>query len=155
MLATRITHFTSLFNIGKGLHEGGSAQGQDIVLEEVSAGTFQVLLEFLYANRLPEEEGCGQGLEAGEMVKVADRFQATGLYEHCLEQFREWMEVGTAMERLVQAHVSGLEELQTAAMEYVLRNYSAIQTEAANTIDQVLEHPDLNLDLLKKVPARD
>ena len=127
VLAARSAYFDGLFKSGRGMREGGSsAGGQDIVLEEVSAGAFRVLLEFLYANRLPEEEGCGQGLEAGEMVKVADRFQATGLYEHCLEQFREWMEVGTAMQRLVQAHISVLEVLEKTVMEYVVRNYHAI-----------------------------
>jgi len=124
VLAARSAYFSGLFKSGRGMREGGSsAGGQDIVLEEVSAGAFRVLLAYLYANRLPEEEACGQGLGVGEMVKVADRFQASGLYEHCLVQFREGMEVETAIERLVQAHVSGLVALQKGAMEYVVRNF--------------------------------
>jgi hypothetical protein len=75
VLAARSAYFAGMFKSGKGMREGGSSdQGQDIVLEEVSSGAFRVLLEFLYANRLPEEEGCGQGLGVGEMARVANRF---------------------------------------------------------------------------------
>jgi hypothetical protein len=49
-----------------------------------------------------------------------------GLYEHCVGQFREGMQLGTAMQRLVQAHISVLEVLEKTAMEYVVRNYHAI-----------------------------
>ena len=49
-----------------------SASGQDIMLEDVSASAFRVLLEFLYAHRLPEDE---ESLGMEEMALVADRFQ--------------------------------------------------------------------------------
>ena len=51
---------------------GKSASGQDIVLEGVSASAFRVLLEFLYAYRLPEDE---ESLGMEEIALVADRFQ--------------------------------------------------------------------------------
>ena len=97
------------------------------MLEEVSAGAFRVLLEFLYASRLPEEDGFGQGLGVGEMAKVADRFQAAGLYEHCVQQFKEGIEVGNVVERLVQAHDSRLAVLEEAAMRYFKANALAFQ----------------------------
>ena len=51
---------------------GKCASGQDIIFEGVSAIAFRVLLEFLYAYRLPEDE---ESLGMEEMALVADRFQ--------------------------------------------------------------------------------
>ena len=64
-------------------------------MEEVRAGAFRVLLRYLYTGELPEEEDCGEGLEVGEMAGVADRFQARGLYEHCVGQFGGGLRGGT------------------------------------------------------------
>jgi len=113
---------------GKGMHEEGSrVAGKDIVIKDVSAGAFRVLLKFLYAHTLPEEEDCGEGLAVGEMARVADRFQASELYAYCVEQFREGLMVGNDVERLVQAHDSGLAGLEEASMEYFKTNALAFQ----------------------------
>ena len=109
------------------LEGGGSAAGKDIVLKEVRAGAFRVLLKYLYTGQLPEEEDCGEGLQAGEMVQVADRFQAAGLYEHCLGQFRGGLKVGNVVERLVVTHDSRMGVLEEAAMGYLKTNALAFQ----------------------------
>ena len=128
VLAARSAYFSGLFKSGGGMREGaGSAAGKDTVFEEVSAGAFRVLLQFLYMHRLPEEEDCGEGLEVGEMAQVADRFQALELYDHCVRQFKKELEVGNVVERLVQAHDSGLAVLEEAAMGYFEANALAFQ----------------------------
>jgi len=144
VLAVRSPYFSGLFKSCKGMREGGgSAAGQDIVIEEVSAGAFRALQRFLYTNDLPEEEDCGERLEVGEMARVADRFQAVVLYEHCVQKFREGLKVGNVVVRLVQAHDSGLEVLQEAAMSFFEANAVVFQREAMATVN-VLEHrPDL------------
>ena len=102
------------------MREGGScAAGGDIALEEVSAGAFRVLLRYLYTQELPAAEDCGEGLAVGEMAKAADYFQAGELFEHCVEQFKGGLRVGNVVERLVYAHDSQLEALQTAALEFL------------------------------------
>jgi len=128
VLAARSPFFRAMFESGKGMHEEGSrAAGQDIVIKEVSAGAFRVLLRFLYTHKLPVEEDCGEGLEVGEMVRVADRFQAVALYKHCVEQFREWLTVNNVVARLVLAHDSGLAGLEEAAMEHFKTNALVFQ----------------------------
>ena len=123
VLAVRSPFFSGLFKSCKGLSEGGgSAAGQDIVIEEVSAGAFRVLQRFLYTNCLPEEEDCGEGLEVGEMARVADRFQAVALYTHCMQKFVEGLQVGNVVARLVQAHDNGLPALEEAAMGFFEAN---------------------------------
>jgi len=105
---------------------GACAAGQDIVIKDVSAGAFCVILQFLYTHTLPEEEDCGEGLTVGEMARVPDRFQASELYAHCMEQFSEAavcreappLAVGNVVAQLVQAHDSGLAGLEEAVMEY-------------------------------------
>jgi hypothetical protein len=128
VLVVRSAYFSGMFKSGQGMLEGGGrAAGKDIVLEEVRAGAFRVLLKYLYSGELPEDECCGEGLQAGEMVQVADRFQAAGLYEHCVEQFRGGLKVGNVVERLVAAHDSGLGVLEEAAMTYFQENARAFQ----------------------------
>jgi len=65
---------------------------------------------------MPEKEDCGEGLELGDMVRVADRFQAVALYKQCVQQFREVLKVGSVVALLVLAHNSGLETLEEADM---------------------------------------
>ena len=128
VLAARSPYFSGLFKSCKGMREGeGSAVGHVIVIDDVSARAFRALLLFLYSHNLPEAEDFGKGLEVWEMALVADRFQALALYEHCIQHFRQGLKVDNAIERLVQAHDSGLDALQQAAWEFVLRHYHAIQ----------------------------
>ena len=72
-------------------------------------------------------EDCGKGLAVGEMAKAADYFQAGGLFEHCVEQFKGGLRVGNVMERLVQAHDMKLEALEEAAMDFFKQNVLVFQ----------------------------
>ena len=128
VLAARSAFFSGMFKSGKGMSEGGgSAAGQDMVIKEVSAGAFRVLLRFLYENVLPEDENCKEALSPGEMARVADLFQAEELYEHCVGQFLEAMSFANAIERLVLVHGTKLAALENAVMECVVHNYWDIQ----------------------------
>jgi len=102
VLAVRSPFFRGLFESGKGMSEG--AGGEDIVIEDVSAGAFRILLRFLYTHNLTEAEDCGEGLDVGEMARVADRFQAEKLYERCVWLFKKGLEMKNVMEKLVQVH---------------------------------------------------
>ena len=126
--AARSPYFRALFKSGKDMHEEGSrAAGKDIVITDVSTGSFHTLLRFLFAHTLPEEEDCGEGLAVGAMARVADPFQVSELYVHCMEQFREGLSVGNVVARVVQAHDSGLAEFEAAAMEYFKANMLTFQ----------------------------
>jgi len=57
VLSVRSPYFRGLFESGTGMSEGERrAAGEEIVIKEVSAGAFWVLLWFLYTHRLPEDE---------------------------------------------------------------------------------------------------
>jgi hypothetical protein len=62
-----------------------------------------------------------------ELLRVADRFQAGGLYEHCLAEFGRALTVATAIQQLVWAHAHAPEGARAVAMEYVVANCRAIQ----------------------------
>lgn len=64
MLATRSAYFGGLFNSGTGMSEGaGSAVGKDIVIKEVSAGVFRVLLSFCMRTCYQRVKTVGKGLD--------------------------------------------------------------------------------------------
>ena len=119
ILAARSEHFRARFE--------WEQQGEVAIGEEVSAGALRVLLRYLYTQELPGAEDGGEGLVAGEMAKAADYFQAEELYEHCVEQFKGGLRVGNVVERLVQAHDSGVEALVEAAMEFLQANVASFQ----------------------------
>jgi len=126
VLAAWSFYFCGLFKSGKGMNEGGgSAAGQDIVIDGVSAGAFRALLRFLYPHHLHEEEHCGEGLKVGEMARVAARFQAVMLYNHCVQKFREGLNVDNVVVRLVLAHDSGLAALEETSMSFFRANAKA------------------------------
>lgn len=144
MLAARSPYFKALFASGTGMREENSrAAGEDIVFEEVSAHAFQGLLEYLYTHKLPEGDEWGAGLGPGKMAGVADRFQAIGLYEHCVSQFGKELKVGNLVKWLLQAHDSGPAELETAAMDYLKANALMFQREAMATVGVLQHRPDL------------
>jgi hypothetical protein len=62
-----------------------------------------------------------------ELLRVADRFQAGGLYEHCLAEFGRVLTVEMAIQHLVWAHAHAPEGAREVAMEYVVGNGRAIQ----------------------------
>jgi hypothetical protein len=62
-----------------------------------------------------------------ELLRVADRFQAGGLYEHCLAEFGRALTVETAIQQLVWAHAHAPEGARAVAMEYVVANCHAIR----------------------------
>jgi hypothetical protein len=62
-----------------------------------------------------------------ELLRVGDRFQAWGLYEHCLAEFWRALTVETAMLQLVWAHRHGPAGARAVALEYVTANCQDIQ----------------------------
>ena len=62
-----------------------------------------------------------------ELLRVADRFQAGGLYEHCLAEFGRALTVETAIQQLLWAHAHAPEGARAVAMEYVVANCRAIR----------------------------
>jgi hypothetical protein len=65
--------------------------------------------------------------EVQELLRVADRFQAEGLYGHCLKEFGRALTVQTAIQQLVWAHSRGPAGARQVALEYLTANCHAIQ----------------------------
>ena len=100
--------------------EGSRGAGGCIVLEKVSAPNFEKLLEYLYAHRLPKGEEWKAGSGPGEMMVV------TSLYAHCVAQFGVGVKVRNVVVLLMQAHDSGLAELEVSK-KYLTVNVLAVQ----------------------------
>ena len=121
-------YFKALFESGQGMREGGGrAAGEDIVFEGLKAHKFEMLLEYLYAQRLTMGEGLQAGAGPGEMKVLPDRFQALGLYVHCVSKFGGGLKVGNVVALLVQVRDSELAELEAVVMEYLKTNTLAFQ----------------------------
>ena len=135
VLAARSTHFEEMFRLGQdsGIREGGRRQVllaavEDVVIKDVRALTFRVLLRYLYTGRLPVKGSLeGPNVTVLEMAKVASDFKAHELYEHCVERFRQELRVENVLNWLVQTHDNGLHALEAAAMCFLKENALAFQ----------------------------
>ena len=80
-----------------------------------------------------EEDKEAQEAESAvqELLRVADRFQAGVLYEHCLAEFGRALTVETAIPQLAWAHAHAPENARAVAMQYVVANCRAIQVALA------------------------
>ena len=143
VLAARSPYFHGMFECGM-REEGSRAAGEDIALEEVSADAFEILLRFLYAQELPENLASAQAI--AEIAQVADRFQAKGLYEHCLLQFRTGLLVSNVVERLMCARDSGMTALEESAIAFFKQNANEFHSEAMPTLSALKQRPD-HMDL--------
>jgi len=94
-----------------------------------------MLLEYLYARKIPEGEEWQAGPGPGEMAAVADRFQASGLYTHCVGKFGGGLKVGNVVAQLVQARDSGIVELVVVAMGYLKANVRSFQVYCPLPVD--------------------
>jgi len=56
------------------------------------------------------------------MVLEVDWFQVGELNAQCVEQLRDGLAVGNAVERLVQAYYLGLQGLEATAMGFIVDN---------------------------------
>jgi len=65
---------------------------------------------------------------------VADRFQAGGLYEHCLAEFGRALTVETAIQQLLWAHAHAPEGARGVAMKFVVGNGRAIQVRSLDSV---------------------
>ena len=82
---------------------------------------------------------CTYVVPDGEMVKIADLFQAKELYE----QFRAQLCFRNAIPSLVAAYDDGLDVLTQSVFDCVLQESVAIQTQAPQSLDVFLDRPDL------------
>ena len=121
VLAVRSAYFKAMFSSQMRC----SIAGQVIKLEEVSAGGFRVLLAYLYAGKVPQEEEWVPG--SMELAQMADLFQVEGLFQHFVRSFRNGLAVDNIIGRLVEAHDSNLAALENAAMDYLRANALAFQ----------------------------
>jgi hypothetical protein len=112
---------------GEGGSGGGAIAGG--VGEVVRGGTDGAGGKGMEGAKVKEEDKEEEEAESEvqELLRVADRFQAEGLYGHCLEEFGRVLTVQTAIQQLAWAHNRGTAGAREVALQYVTANRHAIQ----------------------------
>ena len=126
VLAAQSLYFMEMFDAGP---TGGSETGGGALRLQVQApaGAVRVLLRFLYSGAMPESDDCGESLQPGEMVRMADRAQAHELFQHCLRVFCGGLRKENVIERLVDAEECGPPALRSAIIEWIRKNISHLK----------------------------
>ena len=111
VLASRLKYFESMFNMAE--------QGQSsIVLKDIGAHAFALLLEFIYTGSLSDSSD----LESTELLILADQFLFNELKLACEVAISKTIDLSNAVELLSIAHTYSAKYLQQAAGRFVMTN---------------------------------
>ena len=111
ILAARSKYFESMFNMAE--------QGQSsIVLKDIRAHAFALLLEFIYTGSLSDRSD----LESTELLILADQFLFNELKLACEVAISKTIDLSNAVELLSIAHTYSAKYLQQAAGRFVMTN---------------------------------
>eukprot|EP00798_Chlamydomonas_sp_ICE-L_P005005 gene5005-34789_t len=99
-----------------------------VVVQDIKASVFRVMLHFVYSDSLPEEHE-GLNLEvpmAQHLLVAADQYQLVRLRRFCERRLCETVDVETVATTLTLAEQNHAEDLKKVCLEYVSRNLAAV-----------------------------
>ncbi len=105
-------------------------EGQEgrVVIHDMKAAVFQLLLHFVYTDNLPEEHD-GSHLDvavAQHLLVAADRYELIRLRRICERRLCETVDVETVATTLTLAEQNHADELKKVCLDFVSRNLAAV-----------------------------
>jgi speckle-type POZ protein len=88
----------------------------EVRIQDFSAETVKGLLQYIYTG---QAESIGEN--AGELMKIADKYQVLGLKEDCEEILGRDLAVENAAEILILAHLHNAPQLKAQAISFINR----------------------------------
>ena len=113
ILAARSKYFESMFR-----SDMAESSQSSIVLNDISAKAFALLLEFIYTGSLSDSSD----LKSTELLTLADRFLFDDLKLACEAAISKTVGLSNAVELLSIAHTYSAKQLQKAAAKFVMEN---------------------------------
>eukprot|EP00798_Chlamydomonas_sp_ICE-L_P022692 gene22692-29846_t len=131
-------------------------EGQEgrVVIHDIKASVFRVMLHFVYSDQLPEEHE-GPLLEvamAQHLLVAADQYQLVRLRKICERRLCESVDVETVATTLALAEQNHAEELKKVCLDFVSRNLAAVMN-ADGFRHMTGSCPQLQAEILSTIAA--
>ena len=110
-----------------------------IIVKEVSPETFKKVVHFFHENKLEDEE---EGMDLGEMLEAADRFDMEGLKSEISERVKDSINISNLLTISKLAETFHAKQLLGDCTKFCMDNSVVL------TKEEVAEHPELVLALL-------
>lgn len=139
----------------KQLFQANAATDAQIPIADIPGSIFEIVLRYLYTGQCPQMTACTEGVSVLGVACAAKMLDVQGLYQDCLEEFKEILAVRYVIGDLIEAHKKGLSEFEDAAIEFIEDNASCFCNEewdhrGEESLREFEDNPDL-LGLLLRV----
>lgn len=147
ILTVRSRFFKTMLSHGQ---EATVAKDTPIRISDIKVVAFDIVLKFIYKNELPDIQEDTSVLTLTELARTADYMQASGLYEHCFQQFKVRLTCDTVIENLITVHDHLLVDFEEEAMRFLRENARQFTQKEMDSLDAFQARQDL-MDLCLRV----
>lgn len=106
----------------KQLFQANAVTDAQIPIADIPGPVFEIVLRYLYTGQYPPMTACAEGVSVLGVAWAAEMLDVQGLYQDCLEEFEEMLDVRHVIVDLIEAHKKGLSEFEDAAIEFIEEN---------------------------------
>ena len=106
----------------KQLFRANAATDAQIPIADIPGPVFETVLRYLYTGQYSPMTACTEGVSFVDVARAAKKLDVQGLYQDCLEEFKETLAVRSVIGDLIEAHKKGLSEFEEAAIEFIEDN---------------------------------
>lgn len=136
ILGHRNTYFTKLF-------QDNAATDEQILIKGVSGPVFEIVLFYMYTGIRPPITAYTQDVSVFNLALAAKTFDLPLLYEDCLKDFNEKLDILYLVDDLIEAHDSELLEFRDSALKFIQKNAVDFCLEEISSLDAFKSRPDL------------
>ena len=136
ILGDRNTYFTKLF-------QDNAATDEQILIKGVSGPVFEIVLFYMYTGIRPPITAYTQDVSVFSLALSAKTFDLPLLYEDCLKDFNEKLDILYLVDDLIEAHDSELSEFRDSALKFIQKNAFYFCVDEIFSLDAFKSRPDL------------
>lgn len=97
------------------------AKESKVVISDVSTEVFELLLHFMYTNKVKQMETYGQ-----ELLVAADKYEITDLVSNCVQYFVDNTTINSVVDLLIFADKCNIEHLKSMCTKFIVANYKEV-----------------------------
>jgi hypothetical protein len=109
-------------SVFKQLFRANAATDAQISITDIPGPVFEIVLRYLYTGQYPPMTACTEGVSVVDVARAAKMLDVQGLYQDCLEEFKEMLAVRYVIGDLIEAHKKGLSDFEDAAIQFIEDN---------------------------------
>ena len=141
--------------IFKQLFQANATTNAHIAITDIPGPVFEIVLRYVYTGQYRPVTAYAEDVSVLSIACAAKKLDVQGLYQDCLEEFKEMFAVDTVIGDLIEAHKNGLSDFEDQAIYFIQENVKCLCQEEwyhmqGESLSAFEEHPDL-LGLLLRV----